>query len=301
MSYGGMPAGMYSGHYGAGGYGMGGGYAAPPPPPPASYYPPGPSLGPYAPPSYSTAPPASMYPGAPSAPSSVYPSYTAPPTSMYPGASAPPASMYPGAPSAAPTSMYPQQAPAAAPATQANQPSFWYTRVFSEISQQELGQLQNWFQSVDIDRAGKISAIPLTTLQFGGRNLDVNTAQKAIRIFDRDGTRLLSFQDFACLYKFLGCVAISFQKQDVNRTGALDVNSVARAVGEMNLGVSFPNIQAYHKKFAGDISKPLTSAQYMNMVIELALIKSRMELYDPLRQGKCQFTLDALAQLSTEI
>lgn len=182
-----------------------------------------------------------------------------------------------------------------------NNQIFWYTRYFNEISQQELGQLQNWFQSVDIDRAGRISAIPITTLQFGGRNLDINTAQKAIRIFDKDGTRLLTFQDFACLYKFVGYVAISFQKQDVNKAGALDVNAVARAVSELNLGVSYPNIQAYHKKFAGDVNKPLAQPQYMSMVIELALIKSRMELYDPARQGKCQFTMDALAQLSTEI
>lgn len=211
-----------------------------------------------------------------------------PPPSPYgaPGVMAPPMG-YPGAPN-----------PAAAGQV------FWYSALYHTLPPAELNQLQAWFHSNDTGYpcTGRISAMPLTTLQFGGKNLEIAAAEKAARIFDKDGSRMLTFQDFACLYRFLTLVVHGFQRNDVDRDGYATLPEITRAVKELPLGCSEKSVQLYFRKFVGNAYvSAMSLPQYISMAIEMALLKSRFELADPFRKGQVAFSLDTLAQVSTEV
>jgi len=86
----------------------------------------------------------------------------------------------------------------------------WCSSYFNQISQQEMGELANWFKTVDRDKSGSISDNELMALQFGNKPIGIDTARKLIAIFDRDKNGNIDFYEYAALHKFLTTMQQAF-------------------------------------------------------------------------------------------
>ena len=64
------------------------------------------------------------------------------------------------------------------------------------MQQQELQQLQAWFQSVDADKSGEITALELSRAQFGRVKFSLPTAKMLVKVFDKDRSGQISKYSF---------------------------------------------------------------------------------------------------------
>lgn len=80
----------------------------------------------------------------------------------------------------------PMAAPPPAAAMNTSVLDGWGSLYYNMIQQQEMQQLQQWFQTVDRDRSGTVEAEELSGLTFDGRPLGLVAASRLIRVFDKD-------------------------------------------------------------------------------------------------------------------
>jgi hypothetical protein len=81
---------------------------------------------------------------------------------------------------------------------------------YQQLQQAELQSLWAWFNTVDRDRSGTITAAELTVMNFGGKSLEPRTAQKLIRIFDRDRSNSIGKHlHFSILFSLLPSLPLS--------------------------------------------------------------------------------------------
>jgi Ca2+-binding EF-hand superfamily protein len=94
---------------------------------------------------------------------------------------------------------------------------------------------------VDKDRSGTITAQELAQVQFGGKPLGVEAATKFIKVFDRDRSMNVDFNEYAALHAMLEKLSNAFYQADVERAGSLDSRQLFNSL----------NVQttSFHSKF----------------------------------------------------
>jgi len=229
--------------------------------------------------------------------------YGPPPGSSYPppGASyAPPGASYPPAGG----SMYgPPPGSFGAPPPQ---PSFvavpgWAGSFFQQITPQELAELQRWFTSVDTDRSGSISAGELQNLAFGGIPLGYDIALKLIKVFDRDYSGSIEFNEYASLHKFIQSMQFAFARADKNRNGLLDAREILAALhqGGMSM-ISLGAVQALFRKHARG-KMEIAFSEFLGLVSDIALMRTKFEQIDIGRTGVININLDTLITIGADL
>lgn len=255
----------------------------------APYPPPGSAAGPagypprYPPPPGTGAPPYGGYP-----PPQSQPGYPPQPQSQYP----PPQSQ-PGYPGTYPPQSYPP------PQTQ-QQPQLWASSYYNQVQQQELSELQKWFNSVDRDRSGAISANELANVAVGGIRLGIDLAIKLVRIFDVDGNGQIDFREYASLHKFLLSMQQVFSMGDKDRNGRLDSREIHEALRTGGFNMSYNTSHALYRKY-DTTGYGLDMAQWIALVAHVAMTRTAFETRDRERKGQIVFNFDQLLEFSAAI
>merc|ERR1711963_535350 len=142
------------------------------------------------------------YPGAPRAQGG-YPGAPPPAQGGYPGAPPPPQGGYPGAP---PPNQggYPGAQPAVAP------------------------QIQQWFNAVDQDRSGQITAQELQKALVNGNwsNFSEEACRLMIDIYDNDRTGTIDIREFQQLFQSINQWKGTFEGFDRDRSGKIEQNEL---------------------------------------------------------------------------
>ncbi|GAU33679.1 hypothetical protein TSUD_310870 [Trifolium subterraneum] len=86
----------------------------------------------------------------------------------------------------------------------------------NETDEKRAAVLREWFDRVDSDKSGSITALQLkTALAVGNLEFSLSVVQQMIRIYDFDRNGTMSFQEFVALNNFLLKVQHAFS--DIER------------------------------------------------------------------------------------
>ncbi len=133
-------------------------------------------------------------------------------------------------------------------------------------------EYQQWFNAVDKDRSGSISAQELMLLAFGGKPLGLETAKKLISVFDRDKSATIDINEYAVLHKFLTAMQNAFFAADKDRNGTLDAQEIYTAVVSAGFTLQFNALQAFYRKYT--VGKPgMDFVSFISMITTIALVR----------------------------
>ncbi|KAK9759496.1 hypothetical protein K7432_017464 [Basidiobolus ranarum] len=121
-------------------------------------------------------------------------------------------------------------------------------------------RLQAWFQAVDTDKSGDITAEELQHALKNGdwSNFNLETVRLMINLFDRDNNGTINFQEFVGLWRYIEDWQRCFLGFDKDRSGFIDsqeLQDALRAFG-YNLTPQFVSllIRKYDRRGKGDVS-----------------------------------------------
>eukprot|EP00019_Armaparvus_languidus_P008354 CAMPEP_0168594556 /NCGR_PEP_ID=MMETSP0420-20121227/8966_1 /TAXON_ID=498008 /ORGANISM="Pessonella sp." /LENGTH=180 /DNA_ID=CAMNT_0008630893 /DNA_START=1508 /DNA_END=2050 /DNA_ORIENTATION=- len=174
----------------------------------------------------------------------------------------------------------------------------WFTTYYNNLSQAEIHQFMAWFAAIDKDRSGTIDAREITSIQFGGKNVTINTASVLLKSFDNDRSGNITFWEYVALHKFIMHVQQAFMATDRDKSYTIDFNEIQSALHM----VGFPNlnpalIQTLMAKFSMG-NGHMTFEGFLAMSAHLALIRSLFD-WNSKGTGVASFDFAALAVLCT--
>jgi len=92
-------------------------------------------------------------------------------------------------------------------------------------------QLYQWFNNVDVDRSGAISANELqAALSLGSFTFDADLCRKMIGMFDQDMSGTININEFCQLHNYLTAMKGAFYQIDVDKNGTLSYQEVDQAL-----------------------------------------------------------------------
>jgi Ca2+-binding EF-hand superfamily protein len=177
----------------------------------------------------------------------------------------------------------------------------WYSSYYNQNTPQQINELQTWFNAVDKDHSGTISAQELASQPFAGQPLGYNTATKLINIFDKDFSGQLDFVEYASLHQFLLRMQNAFYTADRDRSGYLDDREIFEALQASGFQLSYPTVKEVCSRFDYIPGRGLSIFSYLQVCIHLARLRSIFEWNDVQRRGTVTLTYDQLSHISTHL
>merc|ERR1712051_1004805 len=179
------------------------------------------------------------YPGsAPPRPAGGYPG-SAPPQGGYPGSAPRPAGGYPG--SAPPQGGYPGAAP----------PQGGYPGYGAPQQPPVDPQVQQWFNAVDQDRSGQITAGELSKALVNGNwsNFSEEACRMMIDMYDKDKTGTIEVHEFSQLFGSINQWKAVFEAHDKDRSGRIEQAELDQAFQQMGYRFSPTFVQNLLAKY----------------------------------------------------
>jgi Ca2+-binding EF-hand superfamily protein len=161
-------------------------------------------------------------------------------------------------------------------------------------------RFQQWFRSVDRDNSGSISAPELAGIQFGNRPIGAPVAAKLIKVFDKDHSGTVDFNEYVALQRFLEHVSNAFFAADKDRSGTIDAQEILTALGQAGFQLSMPTIQAAVAKF-DTTRRGLDFANFLFVCAHLAHCRSIFEWNDTQRTGQIHVGYDAFCHIGIDL
>lgn len=147
--------------------------------------------------------------------------------------------------------------------------------------------VRQWFQQIDTDRSGELTAAELQrALQLGNLNYGLNDVDQMIRAFDTRGRRKLNMQEFERLHQFLCSIQSSFFYFDKDRSGSLSGPEVMQALQHAGFNLDQPVLYSMMQKYDPDVSGTLTLDEYIRMCLFLQSCVRTFSAFDAQRQGR---------------
>ncbi|ESK91423.1 hypothetical protein Moror_2696 [Moniliophthora roreri MCA 2997] len=166
-------------------------------------------------------------------------------------------------------------------------------------------QLWQWFNAVDVDRSGHISADELQRALINGdwTPFDLDTVKLLMSIFDVDRSGTIGFNEFSGLWKYIKEWQNVFRHFDQDRSGSIDGAELANALAQFGYNLSPQLLDLVQKKYdpkpAGahrtTIVGPAAGISFDRFVRACVVIKQLSEAFGKLdsdRDGWIQINYD---------
>lgn len=113
-------------------------------------------------------------------------------------------------------------------------------------------ELMQWFQAVDQDRSGRITANELRqALAAGdGSNFSLEACEQLIKLYDRDNSKTIDFQGFQQLFHFINQWRAAFAAYDRDKSCSIDANELGLALQQMGYRLSQKTVDALINRFS---------------------------------------------------
>jgi len=124
-------------------------------------------------------------------------------------------------------------------------------------------QLWSWFNSVDKDRSGSISASELQRALINGdwSAFDLDTVKLLMNIFDTDRSGTIGFSEFAGLWKYIKDWQGVFLHFDRDRSGTIDGQELQAALNQFGYRLSPQLLNLVQRKY-GSAPAPAAARGY---------------------------------------
>ena len=144
---------------------------------------------------------------------------------------------------------------------------------------QQPSALKQWFDAVDQDRSGKINPKELqAALSTGGYSFNISTAERMLRMFDRDQSGSIGFPEFQQLHMFINTMTQGFKSRDRSGDGSLDGREVRSALQEGGYQVQEGTFQILMRKFDRDQRGSLKFDDYVELSIFISTVRNTFDL-----------------------
>lgn len=173
----------------------------------------------------------------------------------------------------------------------------WGAQFYNQVNQQQMSTDQAWFQNVDKDRSGTITATELATFSFAGKLLGLDSAKRLIKVFDKDYSGSIDFYEFVSLHAFLRNMQAIFVAADRDRSGFLDAQEIFNALTQSGFQLSYPTVQAICAKY-DTMKKGVSLDGFLQVSAHLASVRTIFEWNDQARTGKVNLSYDQLAHIT---
>ncbi|KAF6027632.1 PEF1 [Bugula neritina] len=211
-----------------------------------------------------------------------------PPQPGYPGA---PQSGYPGAPQAgypgAPQAGYPGAPPPAGYPGAPPQPGYGYGYGVDP-------QVVAWFQAVDADRSGQISAMELRQALTNSNYSHFNeeACRLMIGMFDKDMNGTINLNEFQQLWTYMNQWKGTFDRFDSNRSGSIEANELCNAFNELGYRVSMQFSQLVCTKYDTQGRRALTLDSFIQACVLLKMLTDSFRQRDTSMTGTVQMSYE---------
>ncbi|KAF8466516.1 hypothetical protein JB92DRAFT_3086221 [Gautieria morchelliformis] len=177
--------------------------------------------------------------------------------------------------------------------------------------------LWNWFQSVDVDRSGAITATELQHALVNGdwTPFDLDTVKLLMTIFDTDRSGTIGFNEFAGLWKYVkrGIRSLMarnvsvFRHFDSDRSGSIDGPELANALRQFGYNLSPQLLSLVEKKYDVKASAPsehgargpapgITFDRFVRACVVVKTLTEAFQRLDTDRDGWIQINYDTFMQ-----
>lgn len=112
-------------------------------------------------------------------------------------------------------------------------------------------QLWQWFNTVDADRSGAITAQELERALVNGdwTPFDLDTVKMLMNIFDTDRSGTIRFNEFVGLWNYIKEWQNIFRRFDRDRSGSIDAHELREALGQFGFHLSPPLLSLIQTKY----------------------------------------------------
>ena len=159
-----------------------------------------------------------------------------------------------------------------------------------------------WFQSVDVDRSGRINVQELSrALSQGGYEFSMATTEKMIRMFDRDGQGQIEFPEFQQLNGFIMNMSNAFRSRDADGSGTLQGHEVRAALASSGYQLQEQTFQSLMRRFDPERAGGLKFDDYIGLSCLLGTASNVFARQDPGRTGSATFRFDEFVNVLASV
>ncbi|XP_030522830.1 sorcin-like [Rhodamnia argentea] len=150
--------------------------------------------------------------------------------------------------------------------------------------------LKEWFERVDSDRTGSITAVQLKrALAVGNLELSISVVEQMIRMYDFDRNGTMSFEEFVALNKFLLKVQHAFSDLERGR-GYLVPDDVYEGLVKIGFSLDSPSFYSVCESFDQKKNGRFRLDDFMSLCIFVQSTRNLFSSFDTAKQGRV--TLD---------
>lgn len=206
----------------------------------------------------------------------------------YPGSSAPPGSGYPGA--SAPSSGYPGPPPSSGYPGSSGPPPMSGYGGYAPPQPQVNPQIAQWFNAVDQDRSGQITADELKKALVNGNwsNFSEEACRMMIDMYDKDKTGTIDVNEFQQLFESINQWKGVFEGYDSDRSGRIEQNELIQAFQQMGYRFTPTFVQNILGKYDPK-TRRLTLDNFIVVCVQIQRLTNSFRTRD--REMKGQATL----------
>lgn len=150
--------------------------------------------------------------------------------------------------------------------------------------------LRMWFRSVDVDNSGSINTAELKrALEAGNLHFPSAVISQMTKMYDKDFSGTMSFDEFVSLHKFLMTVQDSFTKHSRNRL-TLSLQEMHPALQQAGYRLDQPSFFTVCRSFDVEKTGTFRLDDFISVCLFLQSAQNLFSAFDTSRKG--QVTLD---------
>ncbi|CAL5321548.1 unnamed protein product [Camellia sinensis] len=152
--------------------------------------------------------------------------------------------------------------------------------------------LREWFDRVDSDKTGSITAAQLkSALAVGNLEFPISVVQQMIRMYDFDRNGTMSFEEFIALNKFLLKVQHAFSDSERDR-GYLVPDDVYEALVKIGFSLDSPAFYTVCESFDQKKNGRFRLDDFISLCIFVQSARNMFNSFDTSKQGRVSLDLN---------
>lgn len=156
-----------------------------------------------------------------------------------------------------------------------------------------------WFQAVDQDRSGKISATELRTALMNNKMKQFNheTCRLMIGMFDKDRDGMIDIYEFAGLWNYIQQWRQCFDSFDTDKSGNIDASELSRAFATFGYRLSMNFCNDVVRRFDRSSVNTIDFDDFIQVCVMLKTLTDKFREKDRNQNGHIQLRYEEFLEM----